>query len=46
MAVPVMAHGVEDGIVELDGARDEQCRVFWLGRHSSCLAMMSREVGE
>jgi len=33
MALPVVAHGVEDGIVELDGARDEQRRVVGLGRH-------------
>ena len=30
---PVVAHGLEDGIVELDGPGDEQGRVLWLGRH-------------
>ena len=30
---PEMTHGVEDGIVELDGARDEQGGVGGLGRH-------------
>lgn len=30
---PVMAHRLQDGIVELDGAGNEQRGVLWLGRH-------------
>lgn len=46
MAVPVVAHGIEDSIVELNGARDEQRGMFWLRRHGPCLIMMRRRVGE
>jgi hypothetical protein len=31
--LPVVAHGMEDGIIELNGARDEQGGVFRLGGH-------------
>jgi hypothetical protein len=31
--VPVMAHGLQNSIIELNWARDEQCGVVWLGRH-------------
>ena len=33
--VPVVAHGVENSIIEFDGPRDEQSRVFRLGRHGA-----------
>lgn len=32
--VPEMAHRLEDGIVELDRSRNEQCGVIWLVRHA------------
>ena len=31
--VPVMAHGLQNSIIELNWARDEQCGVVRLGRH-------------
>lgn len=40
---PVVAHRLEDGIVEFDGPRDEEGRVRWLRRHCgkwSCLWMV------
>lgn len=33
IVVPVMAHGLQDVIVKLNGPRDEQGRVFRLSRH-------------
>lgn len=36
--VPVVSHGLEDGIVELDGPGDEQRRVGWLSRHVGYLS--------
>lgn len=33
---PVVAHGLEDGIVKLDGPGDEQGWVVWLRRHVCC----------
>ena len=43
--VPVMAHGLEDGIVELDRAWDEQGRMFWLVRHFLLLAARGSSSG-
>jgi hypothetical protein len=38
--IPVVAHGLEDGIIELDGTRNEESRT----RHCSCIVCSSSSV--
>lgn len=39
--VPVVTHGVENGIVELNWARDEQSGVGCLGGHDGLVVLVS-----
>lgn len=47
--IPIVAHGLQNRIIELDGARDEQGRMSWLIRHFGIILLhfrTRRGIGE